>query len=169
MIAPPNTPKERYSSSLETDSTSASPSTLSARAFKVSKLARELRAVLAPSPPSQELSFHLHNLGYEDYDRVEQWRYRVFHEMSLNTADTPVSTRGTHCNPTSFSRKRKYKRAKSTPWKSGSGAWSADSSSSLTGEERDAVLIQRMDRLNWQKSPVKYEVPNPKFLQKLFV
>jgi hypothetical protein len=193
VIAPPNTPnKERYDSSPERDdqtghSYSPSPPNAFDRAFKVSKFAQELRAVLGqchPSPSThqepQELSFRLHNLGYEDYDRVENWRYHVFYESSMPlTLDTEHkyfahATRGRiNSNSGPFPRERNCKRARSVPWKNSSGTRSkvrsAGSSSSQTGEEKDATLIQRMGRMNWQESPTKYDIPKPKFLQKLFV
>lgn len=209
VIAPPNTPtpkeREQYDSSPDPSGRNGSPATPSSngldldRALKVSKLAEELRAVLGPCSPApsthhesqeHEISFRLHNLGYDDYDRVENWRYNVFHEtlMPLTFDDTEHThaaaaregeqSRGRHgrinYRPGSFPHKWKYKRARSAPWKDTSGtrfgAWNADnSSSSQTGEERDAILVQRMNLINWQKSPVNYDIPNPKFLQKLFI
>lgn len=182
VTAPPNTPMNLESQSKTSISdVDDSYNTLNSRTVKFSRLSAELYATLAPSYSHPPTSNHvqvglvrLHNLGVEEYDRVETWRYYVNHEMITNPSlmepklnipndeayPSPVNSYSVFddfSDSTSWGNERKMGDRSSTPFEVAEGASSEE-------ENRPWGMYSG----NGHEIEPHWEAPKPKFLQRLF-
>ncbi|KAG8809279.1 hypothetical protein FRC17_003516 [Serendipita sp. 399] len=192
VTVPPNTPtkdavapnQEPAAPGSATGDSSSISSRSNSKGFMISELSGMLYDALSPVPLN--VAYHtsftvprdpirLHNLGIEDYARVEEWRYYVGHCMIADPGgmDPPLKTpRLDNLSAGSVQATSSHRSIRKKPRLMANNPLcvvvpTPDDVLLVSGSDAEVVPTSAHNGI-WQESRRSWDAPKPKFLQRLF-